>query len=101
MLIIPGKTNDFPTLIGLFVPISLKWKYRRSGPCSGVSLPTPAADGGYLGQCRMIERGATARSGRDQCMRAVLAGGFNRERFIAKRARFLARRLGREAPQQG
>src|SRR6266446_2268132 len=44
----PEKTNDFPTSIGLFVPISLKWKYRRSGHAR-VSLPTPGADEGYFG----------------------------------------------------
>src|SRR5436305_1528836 len=33
-------------------------------------------------------------------MPAVLSGGFNCERLIAKRACFLARRLGRKAPQQ-
>ena len=54
-----------------------------------------------LGVGESAGAGRPVRSGRDQCILAVHRRSFNRGRLIAKRTRFLARRLGREAPQQG
>jgi hypothetical protein len=106
----PEKTNNFPYLNRAICTNLIKMEATqiRPRPAAALlgrlanSLRTLAADEGYFGpRPHRIGAGRPVPSGRDQCLLAVLSGGFDGERFIAKRARFLARRLGRETPQQG